>query len=301
MRIKVFMVAIAAGVLVGFGVLAGSVMGSTRAAAQSATPQSTTAPKTDATPVAPANPGRGIPGGPGPHGGFGPGGRGGHGDFGPGGFGPFGGATAEGATREISNTTSLITLVKSDLAYANSKMDTADVQRWVDGADALLAKAHAANSSGQYGQAAGYARAASELARVADLQMAQKLGASTLPSYSQRPQRDGHMDPNATGSATASIQAHVSRILQGTYNRLVTQGALLKSAANAGDAATYLTDAQNAYKAAYTAYQAGNYTDAAASARLAEELAEVSNAILQAVGAPADSTTPVTVPAPNFQ
>jgi hypothetical protein len=109
------------------------------------------------------------------------------------------------------------------------------------------------------------------------------------------------MDPNATGSTTAPTQAQASRILQNTYNRLVTQDALLKSAANAGDAGTYLTDAQNAYKAAYSAYQAGNYTDAAASARLAEELSEVSNSILQAISAPADSTTPVTVPAPNFQ
>ena len=146
-----------------------------------------------------------------------------------------------------------------------------DVQRWVSGADALLKSAQSAYSSAQYGQAAGYARAAGQLAEVADLQMAQKLGADKLPSYSQRPQR-----PNRAAPAPSTVtvtQAQASRILQGTYSRLVMQGALVKNAANAGDAATYLTDAQNAYRAAYASYQAGNYKDAVGSAKLAEELA----------------------------
>jgi hypothetical protein len=300
MQLKVLMSVIVGGILIGIGVLAGSVMGSSGAAAQTPNATPTTTPKSETNPGSPANPGKGWPGDMGgKRGDFGPGGRGGHDGFGPEGFGP-GGATADGATRQISNTISLITLVKGDLAYAAGKMDTTDVQRWVSGADALLKSAQSANSSSNYGQAVGYARAASELASVAESQMAQKLGADKLPSYSQRPQRPNRpADPNGT---TATItQAQASRVLQSTYNRLVAQGALLKSAANPGDAATYLTDAQNAYKAAYASYQAGSYSDAVASAKLAGRLAEVSDAILQATSAPNDSNTPVTVPAPNFQ
>jgi hypothetical protein len=325
MRIRVFIGAFIAAMLVGIGVLAGTLMGSGNAAAQGPAQVPTaapSAPKADTTPAPQGNQGKGGPGGmnggrgPGGFGGFGPGMRGGPGPgsdgfgygfgFGPGG-GPQGGANANSATRAISSTTNLITQVKSDLAYANGKMDTTDVQRWVDGADSLLKSAQDANSGSKYGQAVGYARAAGELAEVADTAMAQKLGADKLPSYSQRPQfqrpnpiKPANPNNGNNGTSTTVTQAEASRILEGTYNQLVMEGALVKNATNAGDATTYLTDAQKAYTTAYNAYQSGNYSDAVASARLAEQLGGVANAVLQATTAPNDSTTPVTVPAPNF-
>ncbi len=298
MNIKLLIGSATAAALMGIGVLAGGVAGSERASAQSASPT----PQPNAPQTAPATPPSGSP-----HGGVrghGPGGFGG-GDFDRGGFGPGGrgldgplgnGATADVAARQITNTTTLLNLVKSDLAYANGKMDTADVQRWVNGADALLKSAQSANSSSQYGQAVGYANAARELAMLADSQMAQKLGADKLPSYSQRPQRP---DRGALTTTTLT-QAQASRILAQTYNHLVAQATLIKSASNAGQASSYLTDAQNAYKAAYSAYQAGKYNDAAASAKVAEQLARVAEGVVRAANAPANADTPVTVPAPNF-
>jgi HEPN domain-containing protein len=219
------------------------------------------------------------------------GGRG-HGDFG----GPFGGATADGATRAITNATSLITLVKSDLAYATGKMDTADVQRWVNGAETLLASAQSANGSSQYGKAVSYAQAARELAMTADSKMALALGAANLPSNGQLPQRGD----KGTSANTTVTQAQASRILAETYNRLLGQATIIKSASNASEATPYLTDAQNSYKTAYDAYQAGKYSDVLASARLAEKLSHVAEAIVRASTAPANADTPVTVPAPNF-
>jgi hypothetical protein len=220
----------------------------------------------------------------------------GHDSFG----GPAGqAATANEATREISETTDLITRVKSDLAYANGKMDTTSVQKWVDGADSLLASAQSANSSSNYEQAVAYARAAQQLAMTADTAMAQKLGADKLPSYSQRPQRPGLPD-NSQTTTTAPTQAQASRIVAEAYNRLVEEGALIKATSSAGDATTYLTEAQNAYKTAYDAYQAGNYSDAVSSARLAGQLSGVADAVLRAATAQASSDTPVTVPAPTF-
>src|SRR4051812_26357098 len=116
--------------LVGVGVLAGSVAGNGSASAQTPSPS---APSTT-NPTSPTTPPTDMPGGiPGMHGGFGgPGGmRGGSGDFG---GGPGGqGATADGASKVITNTSSFITLVKSDLAYATGKMDTTSVQKWVNG------------------------------------------------------------------------------------------------------------------------------------------------------------------------
>lgn len=291
MNIKALTGSALAAALLGLGVLAGSVVGSNDVSAQTATTQapSTQAATPQATPSTDqgsnTNP-HGMMGGGGKHG-FGGGGRG---------DGFFGGAiTATNASQQITNTSTFIDQVKSDLAYANGKMDTADVQKWVDGASALLQTAQTANSNSQYGQAIGYAQAARELAETARSAMAQKLGATNLPSYSQAPQGRGD-SPGATSTATLT-QAQASRILAQTYDRLVSLSATVKGSSQAS---AYLTDAQNAYKAAYNSYQSGNYSDAAASARVAGELGEVAQRIVQAATAPADSTTPVTVPAPNF-
>jgi hypothetical protein len=190
--------------------------------------------------------------------------------------------------------------VKSDLAYANGKMDTAAVQRWLDGADALLKSAQSANSSSQFGQAVAYAQAARELAMTARSQIAQELGADQLPSNSQLPQRGDRGLPGMVAGDTAVTQVQASYILAETYNRLVAQAASAQGSANASQASTYITDAQNAYKTAYDAYQAGNYSDAASSARLAGQLSKVAGAIINAATAPSNADTPVAVPAPNF-
>ncbi len=308
MKLKMLMGVTAAGVLVGVGVLAGSVVGSSQVSAQTPTTSPTVAPAQPGNIPAPPNGQPDMPdmhgwvGRDGMHGkggGFGPGGPGMHGGLD---GGPGGAATADVASREITETTTFITLVKGDLAYANGKMDTTDVQRWITGADSLLKSAQSANSSAQYGQAAGYAHAARQLAEIADSQMALKLGADKLPSYSQRPQRPnrpGDANGNVNGPATLT-QALASRILQNSYNQLLMHGALIKSAAKGSDATTYLTEAQNAYKTAYDAYQAGKYTDAVTAAELSGRLAGVAESILRATTAPNDSTTPVTVPAPTF-
>ena len=273
-----------AATLMSVGVLAGSVIGNGSATAQtpSATATATTTPK-DTT--IPANPPADGP-------------RGGRG-HGPGDFGGergIRGATADGASRAITNATDIIALVRSDLAYAAGKMNTADVEKWLNGADGFLKSAQNANGNSQYGQASAYANAARELAMSARSVMAQELGADTLPSYSQLPQRP---DKGMT-TATAITQAQASRVLAQTYNHLVAQEAVISNASNAAEATPYLADAQNAYKTAYDAYQAGNYDDAVASARLAGKLAHVAESVAHASTAPANADTPVTVPAPNF-
>ena len=308
MKLKVFIGSIMAAALLGVGVLLGSVAGTAQVSAQ--TPSATATPNAAQTPNGQKTPGTGDRQGGKPFGGgMHMGGRGGHGDFG--GFGERGfgfgrEATADTATRAISSTTSLITLVKGDLTYANGKMDTTSAQRWVSGADSLLGKAQAANSASKYEQAMAYAKAASEAASVAYSSMAQKLGADQLPSYSQRPMRGG-FDKGMGGIGKGMMgvpnnanitQAQASRLLAATYQRLVGIGAVVAGTADAG---TWLTDAQAAYRAAYDAYQAGNYADAAASARIANELAEVATGVQRATTSPGTSDAPVMVPAPNFR
>ena len=235
MSVKTFIGSAVAVALLGVGILAGSVAGTTGAAAQ--TPSTTPTPGVT-NPTAPTNPSQGVPGGRGGHGGM-MGGRGGGLDHG------YQGATADNATQSISNTTSIITLVKSDLTYATGKMDTADVQRWITGAENLLKSAQTANSNSQFGQAVGYAQAARELAQTADLAMAQKLGADKLPSYSQMPMRGDKGGLNNTG--TTITQAQASYILANTYNRLVTQATVVKSASNASLATGYLTKSDRSH------------------------------------------------------
>jgi len=286
MKLKMVLGSAAAVALMGVGVLAGSIAGTSNAAAQTpATTPTVTAQVTPSTPGANTPPVDGLRGMKGR----------GHGGFDGGHLGQ--GATADNATRQITSTTEIIALVKSDLAYATGKMDTANVQKWINGADELLKSAQSANSSSQFGQAVAYAEAARQLALTADQQMAQELGASTLPSYSQMPQRRGMHDVTGTSTVT---QAQASWVLANTYNRLVAEATRVSGASNAATATPYLTDAQNAYRAAHSAYQAGNYSDAVASAKLAEKLAHVADAIVRASTAPANADTPVTVPAPNF-
>ena len=85
------------------------------------------------------------------------------------------GANAEGAGAAIGAATDRINMARGDLAYATGKMDTANIQKWLNGADSLLNTAKTANTNSQYERAAGYARAAADLAMVAETQMAQTL------------------------------------------------------------------------------------------------------------------------------
>jgi hypothetical protein len=310
MRIRLLIGAVLGVAFIALGALVGSVVGTRSIAAQtSTTPQTQASP----TPGAPNNPSNGNPlpsapwmgrgfdkgmgmRGPDEFGAFGgPGGFAGPGMRGHGPGGPRGGAglTADSVSREISNTANLIKLVRDDLAYANGKMDTANLTKWVNGADTLLNNARTAASASQLEKAAGYAHAAAGLAMAADGQMAYTLGADKLPSYNQRPM---HRMPNPANQ-TAPTQAQASRVLARTYEELVMKAALVKGNS---EASGYLTDAQNAYKDAYSAYQAGKYADALSKARLAGELSGVAAQIVHAASAPNSPDTPVTVPAPNF-
>ncbi len=224
-------------------------------------------------------------------------------DLGPGGpdgweGGPKGrGLTADGVNHEITGTTNLLTIAKGDLTYATGKMDTANIQKWLTNADTLLKDAQTAVTATKYERAGQDAQAARDLAMIAEGQMAQALGADKLPSASQHPQGHlGHM-PGAPDANSATLtQAQASRILAQTYNHLVAQKTTIKTS----DATAYLTDAQNAYQSAYTAYNAGKYTDAVSSARLAGHLSGVAEHVQAAAGAPDNADTAVPVPAPKF-
>lgn len=316
MNWKVVAGALALSVLMAASALVGSIALHTASADTLGTPpaqpaaQAATTPAPATTPEArtgtPPNggqrgghPGFGGPGGAGP--GFG-GPRGGGPGFGGPGFDERGGATsANGANRVISATTNLITSVKADLTYATGKMDTATVADWVGRADGLLKAAQSAVSAGEFGKAAATAQAASTLARTADLLMQQALGADKLPSYSTQrgPGRD-HMGAGGSTTAPTVTQAQASRELANFYNELVMKAAVLKATANAGDAGTYLTAAQNRYSTAYTAYQAGTYNTVHSSVAVGRSLLEVADSLLRAATAPNSTDTPVQVPAPNF-
>lgn len=221
------------------------------------------------------------------------------------GFGDFGGLghggfapTADMANRQITQATEFLTLARTDLTYANGKMDTANIQKWLNSADALLKNAQTAVTDTKYERAGQNAQAAMSLIMVAQGQMAYTLGADTLPSASQLPMgRKGHNKMLGPDMAGVTItQAQASRILAQTYNNLVAQDALIK----ATDATAYLTDAQAAYKTAYDAYNAGKYTDAAFAARLAGQLAGVARHVQAAADAPDSPDTAVPVPGPTF-
>jgi hypothetical protein len=219
----------------------------------------------------------------------------GHGPGGPGAV-----TTADGATNMISRAEAFITLVKSDLAYATGKMDTAQVQTWMTAADGFLAQAKTAQTAQQYGQAAGYAETAQAVARTADTAMAQALGAATLPSASQQAPQGGPHGPRGQGlgdQGTTPTQAQVSRELQRTYNAIISQGAV---AGTNAEARSYVTQAQAAYQTAYTAYQAGDYPAARNNAALAQNLVRVADSLLHVADAGTSADAPVTVPAPNF-
>lgn len=251
-----------------------------------------------ATPGLSAPPLKGDLGGRGGHkggpGGFGKGGPGGHhGDR-----GGFEFATSAGASQAITNATTVINLVKADLAYATGKMDTAAVDGYLKTADSLLASAQSAFAASQFGKAGGTAEAARSLADVAYSVMAQALGADKLPSYSQRPMH--RMHPDGTQQSVTVTQAQASRALARTYNELTVQATLLKNAGSVAEASNLLTSAQNAYRQAYDSYGAGKYNEALASAKLAGQLSHVVGDLIRAANAPANADTPVTVPSPNF-
>lgn len=297
MNLKVFAGAIALGGLMALAVLAGGIVAQPASAGVPPTLPGQAAAQT-AQPTATRVTGTPQPGAPQPGKPFGRsrdlGGRG-HGP----GHGPGGGQyTAEGASRAISSTTSLITLVRGDLAYATGKMDTATVQAWLNQADGLVRTAQSASGSSQYGRAVETASAASKLASAAELLMRQALGAANLPSASQRGFRGrGGLGP---GTATGVTQAHASRELAGLYNAIVMKQALLNRAGSAGDATNYLNAAKDYYRTAHTAYQAGNYDSAHASAAVGQTLLGVVDSLLRAATAPNNADTPVQVPAPNF-
>jgi hypothetical protein len=175
-------------------------------------------------------------------------------------------------------------------------MDTANVSKWLNNAQTLLNSAQTAANGSKFGAAGQYAEAAQELVMVAEGQMVQTLGADVLPSASQRQGRRGPFPGGPNGANFTVTQAQASRILAQTYRNLVAQKTLITDSAATG----YLTDAQAAYSSAYTAYGAGKYNEAVASARLAEQLAGVARHVQAAPSAPDNADSVVTVPAPTF-
>lgn len=256
------------------------------------TTQATQAPKSTAVPGEHPRSGMPFPGGH--HG------RGGKdfgcGDFGGPGHGGFA-PTADMANRHITHATELLALARTDLTYATGKMDTANIQKWLNSADALLKDAQAAVNGTKLERAGQTAQAVMSLIMAAEGQMAYTLGADTLPSASQLPMgRKGlRMIGPDMGDVTIT-QAQASRILARTYNKLVAQDTLIEATA----ATPYLTDAQAAYKTAYDAYSAGKYNDAVSASRLAEQLASVARHIEAAADAPDSPDTAVPVPGPTF-
>lgn len=290
-----------AATLVTIGTIVGSASAQTSTTTATAVP--TNQPAAQATAKAQVTPGtsdvpkEGLPGGGGRHGGRGGPGKGGFkgDDFG--GLGHGGSLTEAGASRQITATTTLLGLAQDDLTYATGKMDTINVSRWLNNAQTLLMNAQTALSSSKFGAAGQYAEAAVGLVFAAESQMAQALGADTLPSASQRPfGRGGHFKGGLDAANVTVTQAQASRVLAQTYNNLVAQKALITDAG----ATAYLADAQSAYQSAYTAYGAGNYNEAVASAKLAQQLAGVARHVQAAQSAPDNADSVVTVPAPNF-
>ena len=289
-----------AATLVTVGTIVGSA--SAQTSTTTATPnqpaaQATANATAQTTPGATGAPKDGLPGGGGRRG---PGG-GRHGGFPGGDFdgrGPGGLAlTSEGVSRQISNTTTLLDLAQDDLAYASGKMDTANVSKWLTGAQTLLTNAQTAASASKFGPASQYAQAAAELVMIAEGQMAQELGADALPSASQRPVGRGGHFRGGPGAANVTVtQAQASRFLSQTYNNLAAQKSLITDSAATG----YLADAQAAYRSAYDVYGAGTYSEAVSSARLAQQLAGVARHVQAAPGAPDNADTVVPVPAPTF-
>ncbi|MDQ2808467.1 MAG: hypothetical protein M3Z04_16395 [Chloroflexota bacterium] len=288
----------AAAVTLGAVALAGAAFGGTVAFAQTVPPASgNTAPSAQSTPAAGTQTGPGEMRGHGGHGG--PGGFGGFdgpSGHGRGGFGGPDGATTtvDGATRSIQQATAAVTLVRTDVSAVAGKTDTTQANTWLDQADALIKQAQTAGDAQHYAQAAAYAHTGADLARTADTALENAVGEANLPSAANRPARSDN------GTAPTATQVSASRDLSRTYSELVAQAAQLKAAGTVAGATDYLSAAQKAYGQAYTAYGAGNWSDAQNSARLADSLSRVVGDLIRAAQAPADSTAPVTVPAPNF-
>jgi hypothetical protein len=294
--------------------LVGSVALHSASADTMTSPQAQPAAQATAAPAAPATtpgnkqgrPNGGFRGGLGMgHPGMGGPGMGRPGMGGPGMGGPAmgrrgGATTAEGANRVISATNNLITLVKNDLTYATGKMDTTTAADWVSRAEGLVKSAQSAVTASEFGKAVATTNAAGNLAQAADLLMQQALGADKLPSYNQRG-FPGRVRPNVPNATPATpTQAQSSREMASFYNEITRTSAELKAATSAGDAATYLTGAQNRYSTAYTAYQAGNYGEAHNSVAVGRLLLAAAQNLLRATTAPNSPDTPVQVPAPNF-
>lgn len=286
---------VAASILTTGIVVVGALAQTPSAAPAQSTPSAANTPAAQAT----ANPSDGPKSGMQGFGGGHERGHGGFGDFD--GMGPYGaGLTADSAQREITQTTDFLTNAKGDLAYATGKMDTANVEKWLNQADTLLKEAQTAVTNTKYEQAAQQAQAAMGLTMAAETTMGQTLGYDKLPSATLQPQgRNGHMGHLPGGYDNANVtltQVQASRVLAQTYNHLAAQ----KAVTGSSEAAAYLTEAQSAYATAYANYNAGKYNEAASSARLAEQLAGVARHVQAAADAPANADTPVTVPAPNF-
>jgi len=216
---------------------------------------STTTPSTSTTPATsmPPKEGRGGPGGPhaAPN-------------------------TAAGAAAEISAAQAAIASAKLDLTAAGSKVDSTKLSAVLSTANSLVTKAQSAATAANYTVASQDARAAHEAANGV-LDVADDVLGTAAPSYATRPQ-----PPTApSGAPAVNTQGRAGHELSAAYADIV--GVHNASSSNS-DAAALQAEAVSLYNQAYSDYQSGKYTAAAAEAHDAHHFAEAASNILQAAG-----------------
>lgn len=153
------------------------------------------------------------------------------------------------ATDILARVDEEIAAVQADRDAAGSRADLTTVDELLTQASGLRDKAHAATDADERRR---LARAALATARAAGNLIEAQLSAYGLPSQ----------------------QAPASRILANANERIVALGDEITAGADA-DADAALASAQQLYTVAYDAYNAGTYSQAAKTARVAEQLAQV--------------------------
>ncbi|HEX5417876.1 MAG TPA: hypothetical protein VFZ25_19635 [Chloroflexota bacterium] len=184
----------------------------------------------------------------------------------------------------IARATAMIDRAKAEVSAAQGKVDVSYAPGWVVQAAAERDAARGAQAGGKTAPARELAAAAQELALAAQLLVRQTPANASATT-------------SGTGPSNISPQTRTSQELAQVYRGLVNQGFALQSTGLGGSWADNLTQAKSLYQAAFTAYNAGDYTTAS---RNAITIGHLTRAINHGVMAETDPTRPVTVPAPKF-
>jgi hypothetical protein len=188
----------------------------------------------------------------------------------------------EAANRRINSAEHSITLAAQDVAFADGKMDTSRVAHRLGNAADLLAMSKDAFARGSYAQADAYAEAATNIAELAGMLIAQALGNEKLPS--QGPP-DDLTAPPAGQAASLPDREQVRRELLKTHDELVLRDSLPIHA----QVDAYLTEAITAYKVAHDAYVDGSYQAAGDQNRVAQSMLRIAESIVNAIKAGSES------------